>query len=97
VSEEFACFSYDDNHDFHLDDSSIKYYYTPQLGADLSKGYESFQKLDDSKDGHLDALLRTIMAHELEQGKKIDAEVITWRGMMTKVSEASQGLRSVYG
>jgi len=83
--KEFACFSYDDNHEFHLDDSSIKYYYTPRLGADLSKGYESFQKLDDSKDGHLSALLKTIMAYESEQGKKIDAEIITWRGMMTKI------------
>ncbi|KAI6782466.1 uncharacterized protein J7T54_001323 [Emericellopsis cladophorae] len=83
--KEFACFSYDDNHEFHLNDSSIKYYYTPQLGADLSKGYESFQKLDDSEDGHLDALLKTIMAYESEQGEKIDAEIITWRGMMTKI------------
>ena len=74
-----------------MDDSSVKYYYTPQLGADLSKGYESFQKLDDSKDGHLDALLKTIMAYEQEQGKKIDAEIITWRGMMTKVSCPADG------
>ncbi|KAL6849377.1 decapping endonuclease targeting mRNA [Amphichorda felina] len=82
--KEFACFSYDDNHQFHLDDSSIKYYYTPQLGADLSKGFESFEKQDDSKDEHLDSLLKTIMAYEEEQGKKIDANVVTWRGMMTK-------------
>lgn len=25
------------------------------------------------------------MAHEEEEGKKIDAQVVTWRGMMTKV------------
>ncbi|KAG9506054.1 decapping endonuclease targeting mRNA [Fusarium musae] len=83
--KEFACFSYDDNHEFHLDDSSLKYYYTPQLGADLSKGFDTFQKLDDTGDDHLDSLLKTIAAHEQETGKKIDANVVTWRGMMTKV------------
>lgn len=86
LGKEFACFSYDDNHEFHLDDSSLKYYYTPQLGADLSHGFDTFEKLDDSRDGHLDSLLRTIIDHEEKEGKKIDANVVTWRGMMTKVS-----------
>ena len=82
--QEFACFSYDDNHQFHLDDSSLKYYYTPQVGADLSLGFDTFEKLDDSQDGHLDSLMRTIIDHEDKEGKKIDAHVVTWRGMMTK-------------
>ncbi|KAG5757126.1 hypothetical protein H9Q72_004912 [Fusarium xylarioides] len=86
--KEFACFSYDDNHEFHLDDSSLKYYYTPQLGADLSKGFDTFQKLDDTGDDHLDSLLKTIAAHEQETGKKIDANIVTWRGMMTKIMAA---------
>ncbi|KPM41587.1 Decapping nuclease RAI1 [Neonectria ditissima] len=85
---EFACFSYDDNHEFHLDDSSLKYYYTPQLGAHLSKGFDTFQKQDDSGDKHLDSLLKTIIAHEKETGKKIDANLVTWRGMMTKIMGA---------
>ncbi|ATY66761.1 Dhp1-interacting Din1 [Cordyceps militaris] len=58
--KEIACFSYDDNHVFSLGDASLKWYYTPQLGADLSKGFDTFEKLDDSKDEHLDSLLRTI-------------------------------------
>ncbi|CAM1508299.1 Fc.00g051470.m01.CDS01 [Cosmosporella sp. VM-42] len=86
--KEFACFSYDDNHGFRLDDSSLKYYYTPQLGADLSKGFETFQKHDDSGNEHLDSLLKPIVAHEKETGKKIDANVVTWRGMMTKIMAA---------
>ncbi|KFH47562.1 Decapping nuclease-like protein [Hapsidospora chrysogenum ATCC 11550] len=86
--KEIACFSYDENHQFHLDDSSLKYYYTPQLGADLSKGFESFQKQDDSTDEHLHSLLRAIIALEEEQGKRIDANVVTWRGMMTKIMAA---------
>ncbi|KAF4994876.1 hypothetical protein FGRMN_5508 [Fusarium graminum] len=85
--KEFACFSYDDNHEFHFDESSLKYYYTPQLGADLSKGFDTFQKLDDTGDDHLVSLLKTIVAHEQETGKKIDANVVTWRGMMTKLRD----------
>ena len=42
-------------------------------------------KHDDSADEHLDSLLRTIMDHEKKTQKAIDAEIVTWRGMMTKV------------
>ncbi|KAK8030805.1 protein RAI1 [Apiospora arundinis] len=83
--KEFACFSYDDNHEFHLGDSSLRYYYPPQLNADLSQGFDTFDKHDDSKDEHLDSLLKTIIAHEQEEGKKIDSHIVTWRGMMTKI------------
>ncbi len=83
--KEFACFSYDDNHEFKLDGSSIRYYYTPRIGADLSKGFDTFRKLDDTVDEHLDSLLETIVAWEKDSGAKCEADVITWRGMMTKV------------
>ncbi|KAI1733717.1 RAI1 like PD-XK nuclease-domain-containing protein [Xylaria scruposa] len=82
--KEIACFSYDDKHEFHLDDSSLQWYYPPKLGADLSRGFEKFDKHDDSIDEHLDSLLKTIISHEQEEGRKIDANVVTWRGMMTK-------------
>ncbi|RWQ92819.1 RAI1 like PD-XK nuclease-domain-containing protein [Paecilomyces variotii] len=85
---EIACFSYDDEHRFHLDDSSLRYYYPPDLPADLSRGFDTFQQLDDSGDEHLDALLETIMAHEKSTGSKCEADVITWRGMMTKIMTA---------
>jgi hypothetical protein len=49
-------------------------------------GFETFDKHDDSVDEHLDGLLKAIMALEEEEGKKIDAQVVTWRGMITKVS-----------
>jgi len=84
--QEIACFSYDDKHQFRLDDSSIKYYWPPTLGADLSRGFDTFEKLDDTADDHLDSLLKTIIAHEQELGKPVEADLITWRGMMTKVS-----------
>ena len=37
-------------------------------------------------DDHLDSLLKTIIDLEQKEGKKIEANFITWRGMMTKVS-----------
>ncbi|EAW08616.1 DXO/RAI1 family decapping nuclease [Aspergillus clavatus NRRL 1] len=85
---EVACFSYDDEHQFHLGDSSLRYYYTPRLPADLNRGFDTFQKLNDAPDEHLDALLDTIMAFEKETGKKYEADIITWRGMMTKILTA---------
>ncbi|KAJ3556022.1 hypothetical protein NPX13_g10228 [Xylaria arbuscula] len=80
--KEIACFSYDDKHKFHLDDSSLQWYYPPRLGADLSKGFDKFDKHDDSVDEHLDSLLATIAAHEKDEGKKIDANIVTWRGQI---------------
>lgn len=63
----------------------MQWYYPPETGVDLSNGFDQFDKHDNSKDEHIDSLLKTIMAHEQEEGKKIDAQVVTWRGMMTKV------------
>lgn len=36
----------------------------------------------------MDSLLRTLIAHEQETGTKTEAQVITWRGMMTKLMAA---------
>lgn len=64
----------------------MRWYYPHRLlPVDLSKGFETFDKHDDSGDEHLDSLLKTIISHEQEEGKKIDAQLVTWRGMMTKV------------
>ncbi|KAL7797652.1 RAI1 like PD-XK nuclease domain-containing protein [Trichoderma ceciliae] len=86
--KEFSCFSYDENHELRLDDSSLKYYYPPQLGADLSLGFNTFVKQDDSKNEHIDSLLNAIASHEQETGTRIDANIVTWRGMMTKILAA---------
>ncbi|KAJ5985116.1 hypothetical protein N7499_008606 [Penicillium canescens] len=86
--KEIACFSYDDERRFSLGDSSMAYYYTPTLPADLNRGYDTFQKLNDAPDEHLDALLDTIAAHEKATEKKCDVDIVTWRGMMTKILTA---------
>ncbi|KAJ6145169.1 dom-3 Z [Penicillium chermesinum] len=86
--KEIACFSYDQERRFSLGDSSLHYYYPPSLPVDLNIGFETFQKLDDTADEHLDALLDTIVALEKETGKKCKTDIITWRGMMTKILAA---------
>ncbi len=63
----------------------MKWYYPPAIGADLSNGFQQFDKHDDSVDEHLDSLLRTIADYEKGAGEPIDAHVVTWRGMLTKV------------
>ncbi|KAK4127754.1 RAI1-domain-containing protein [Parathielavia appendiculata] len=83
--KEFACFSYDKDHKFRLDDSSLKWYYPPDLGVNLSNGFDQFIRHDDSIDEHLDSLLKTIASHEQKTGEPIDAHIVTWRGMLTKI------------
>ena len=78
-SQEIAFFSYDDDHVFHLDERSLRYYHPPNLGADLSQGFDTFQQLDDTADDHLDSLLKTIMDFEQRTSTKCAAEIITWR------------------
>ena len=92
-TQEFACFSYDENHQYFPDGRSLRYYYPPRLGSDLCRGFEQFRQFDDSKDEHLDSLLRTIVEHEKRTGERVAAEVITWRGMMTKVCRERATLR----
>lgn len=84
--KEITHFSYDEQHCLHFDDRSLRYYHTPTLGADLSKGFDTFQQLDDSADDHLDSLLETLTNYESNSGTPLSADIVTWRGMMTKVT-----------
>ncbi|CEO58456.1 Putative HLA class III protein Dom3z [Penicillium brasilianum] len=86
--KEIACFSYDQDRRFSLGDASIAYYYPPSLPADLNIGFDTFQKLNDAADEHLDALLDTVIAMEKETGKRCETDILTWRGMLTKILTA---------
>lgn len=85
---EIAHFSYDDNHEYRDDESSINYYVPPPMGADLKEGFNTFKHYEDKEDPHLDSLLRALVCKESKsvEGMKIKADFVTWRGMMTKVS-----------
>ena len=87
--KEFTFFSYDDEHQYHADGRSLRYYYPPRLGADLSRGFDTFRQADDSQDEHIDSLLRAVVDFERRTGTRCEADVVTWRGMITKVCEAS--------
>ena len=85
---EVAHFSYDDDHVYRDDESSINYYVPPPMGADLKDGFDAFKQYEDKEDPHLDSLLRALAHQESKgaTGKEIKADFVTWRGMMTKVS-----------
>ena len=94
---ELTYFSYDDNRTLYpQSESSLQYYYPPFIDhpsesgqakptIDLSRGFDTFKKHDDQIDEHLDSLLETIMSHEKKEGKHTKSDVVTWRGIMTKV------------
>lgn len=85
---EVAHFSYDDNHEYRDDESSINYYVPPPMGADLKEGFDTFKHYEDKKDPHLDSLLKALLHKERKdpESPKTKADFVTWRGMMTKVS-----------
>ncbi|KAL8276920.1 hypothetical protein RQP46_010648 [Phenoliferia psychrophenolica] len=72
-------------------DEAIAHYTEPPLGADLNLGYEDCTWRDDSTDEGLDALLDTLSRYDDEDPTGAAADllgkinVITWRGMMTKL------------
>ncbi|KAL7270233.1 decapping endonuclease targeting mRNA [Rhizina undulata] len=82
---EITYFSYDEKRKLHLDTSSLRYYYPPELDNDLSQGFDTFGKHDDSIDEHLDGLLTAMIDLERRTGERCKADVVTWRGMITKV------------
>lgn len=95
---EIAYLSFDENHQAQLfSNDSLRYYCPPFVEVphcpvpspiDLSQGFDTFRKLDDSGDDHLNGLLDAIEAVERRDGKKLDVDFVCWRGMMTKIVTA---------
>lgn len=96
---ELTYFSYDDNRTLYpQSDISLQYYYPPFIDCpsesgqarstiDLSRGFNTFKKHDDQIDEHLDSLLETIMSHEQKESQRTKSDIVTWRGIMTKVCD----------
>ncbi|CAI4210404.1 unnamed protein product [Parascedosporium putredinis] len=72
---------------FKQDASSVRWYYhnPMDIGADLSAGFDRFDKHDESQPDHLTSLLKTIIDWEKREERRLDAHLVTWRGMMTKI------------
>lgn len=94
-TQEIAHFSFDSNHMLRpFSNESLRYYYPPFFHVphtrpaepiDLEKGFNTFRAFGDSHNEHLDGLLDTLVEAERRSGIKTEADLITWRGTMTKV------------
>ena len=77
-------FSYDSKRELRFDDSALRYYVDPPVGADLRYGYESWVKRPEEK-GRLDGLLKAWL--KVRNGFPagfMNGGVIAWRGVMTR-------------
>jgi len=54
------------------------------MGEDLEAGFDVFRKHEEV-DEHLDSLLESLMKYEQEKEKRVDVDIVTWRGMLTKI------------
>lgn len=69
---------------------ALSYYYFPDSYVDkqfdLVGGVKSFAKIPDEENvAHFPLLLEAIQKHEQQTGKKVKADIITFRGIMTKL------------
>lgn len=90
-------FSYSRNidGDWNLDEaeskeSALSYFYFPDTYVDqrfdLQAGFKTFKKIPDADNrAHFPLLLGAIQQHEQTTGKKTKADIITFRGIMTKL------------
>lgn len=74
----------------YLKTEALSYFYLPDSFVDrqydLQGGFKSFQKIPEEKNVADFALyLEAIQKHEQKTGKKVKADIITFRGIMTKL------------
>jgi RAT1-interacting protein len=60
----------------------------------LEEGFDEFVKFGEI-DEHLDSLLASLQRYEEIQGKEVQVDIITWRGMMTKIMTVPRALYEV--
>lgn len=87
---ELTSFSINIENQVQFDNSSLNYFYFPEnlldKQIDLCGGFKDFIEKDEYKPQHLNELLLAIKYYEEQNaGETIVADVITWRGIMTKL------------
>lgn len=83
----------DINGEYHYENAeteAMSYYYLPDSsidqGIDLQSGYSKFKKIPEEDNMRpFEYLLKAIKKYELKEGKKISSDIITFRGIMTKI------------
>ncbi|EJD49018.1 hypothetical protein AURDEDRAFT_59961 [Auricularia subglabra TFB-10046 SS5] len=83
---QLASFSYSPERELVFDDSALRYYIDPPRRADLTYRYDHWNRRAEER-GRLDGLLRACALPDVV-GERGRANVITWRGVMTKIMSA---------
>lgn len=76
--------------DAEAKDQAMAYFYLPDSDVgrniDLGAGISKFKKMPDEQNvGDFPALLRAIQLHEEKTGSRISTNIVTYRGLMTKL------------
>ena len=79
---QLISFSYTPERELVFDDSAMRYYCAPPLNSDLGFAYDAWIKRPEER-GRLDGLLTACLREEVTP-ERTRANVITWRGIMTK-------------
>ncbi len=95
--KELLSFSRTFDGEYVNDDSTLSYYFLPDsdidTNIDLGAGFKKFKKFDEERDGEFVGLLAAIKNYEEKNDTKVKADIITWRGIMTKLMTLHQNLR----
>ena len=75
-------YSHDPTRAMHFDNSALRYFREPPIGASLSRGYENWIKRPEGLT-RLDTLLEALQ-QKAAAPEAARCDVVTWRGIMTK-------------
>ena len=79
---QLLSFSYLPTKELVFDNSALKYYVSPPVGADLNFSYDNWIRKPEER-GRLDSLLRACLKESVA-GELSRASIVSWRGVMTK-------------
>jgi RAT1-interacting protein len=80
---QLMSYSHDASHAQRFDDSAMRFYVDPPMGARLDCGYDQWIRKPDER-GRLDGLLKAFLDMKSKGGLVPDDGVVSWRGIMTK-------------
>jgi RAT1-interacting protein len=80
---QIATFSYNAEREQVFDDSSLKYYVEPPPNANLTYRFDNWKRKPEDRT-RLDPLLAACAQNKLSRAETKRADVITWRGVLTK-------------
>ncbi|ODQ63265.1 putative suppressor of exonuclease defects [Nadsonia fulvescens var. elongata DSM 6958] len=88
--KEIGCYSTDISHNYHNDTRGLKYYYFPESSLeddtiDLNTGYKDFERDPEDTPRHLNGMLQCLVGIEKKTNSKVKADIITYRGIMTRL------------